>query len=94
MDKNYKGIAYKFGRKVPLETLQCIYYYTPLYKWKHSSAVNIGSWDFFLWSYNGTTKGNIGFSFTLGFNENYTDIFCSVTLQEKVMVVITKLFTI
>ena len=25
MDKNYKGIAYKFGRKVPLETLQCMY---------------------------------------------------------------------
>ena len=23
MDKNYKGIAYKFGRKVHLDTLQC-----------------------------------------------------------------------
>ena len=23
MDKNYRGIAYKFGRKVHLDTLQC-----------------------------------------------------------------------
>ena len=39
-------------------------------------------------------EGNFGFSFTLAFNENYTDIFCSVTLQENVRTVITKLFTI
>ena len=38
-------------------------------------------------------EGNFGFSFTLAFNENYTDIFCSVTLQENVRTVITKLFT-
>ena len=38
-------------------------------------------------------KGNFGFSFTLGFNENYTDIFCLVKLHENVTNVITKLFT-
>ena len=54
----------------------------------------LGCWDFFLWSYNGTTKGNLGFSFTLGFNENYTDIFCSVKLHKNVTTVITKVFTI
>ena len=37
---------------------------------------------------------NFGLSFTLGFNENYTDIFCSVKLHENVRTVITKLFTI
>ena len=49
------------------------------------TAIMLIQWD---------DEGNFGFSFTLGFNENYTDIFCSVTLQEKVRTVITKLFTI
>ena len=30
MDKNYRGIAYKFGRKVHLDTLQCTITVNPI----------------------------------------------------------------